>query len=307
MFERKIVGMAPPIRLGILRVIIVATALMNVLWEDYPSFAEAPFSWYRPEGFMMFIPWSWMQNLMTSAFHLTVFKWTLVTFLTLALVGYMTRLSLFFALVLYFIFLGSVRAYAWFFHFGLASFYLMFFLLMLPCADGFSLDHRLRKNERTHHLDERPSEVIGWSVFLLRAVLALCYFQAGYAKVHNTGLAWVEPWNLKHFVVGDSLTVMHFDFDWGLFLMHWPDGIWQVLAIGALFSELLYPAVLFSWHLRMVYPLIGIFLHGSILLLHNIFFPDLILLQAIFYDWERIQERRTWPGYVPVPTRSALL
>jgi hypothetical protein len=290
--ERKLIGMAPASRLGILRILIVFSALMYVVWEHFISFSEVPFAWYRPEGFMMFIPRGSMEALLTSKLALMAFKGGLLFFLTAALVGWKTRFSLFAATLLYFIFIGTVRAYAWFFHTGLLPFYLMFFLIWLPCGEDMSLD-ALSKPKTAR--DPRPSENIAWGVFLLRAVVAFSYFQAGFAKLRNTGLTWMEPWNLKRYVVEDSLTAMHFEFDFGLKMMHLPDTFWGLFAVVALFSELLYPCVLFSWRLRMIYPIAGVFLHSVILLMHNIFFPDLILLQMVFYDWDRILLPRALP------------
>lgn len=288
MFNQKIIGMAPPERLGFIRVITVAAALMYVLWENFPSIAEVPYSWYKPQGFMMFFPERLIWHLHWNVERLMAFKLLTVFFLSLALFGIFTQISLFIATCFYFYFIGVVRGYAWFFHTGLIPLYLMFFMIWLPSGDGVSLDKRFFFKKNNYFLDQRPSPSVGWAVFLLRAIVAACYFQAGFAKLRNMGLPWIAPWNLKHFFIQDSLDIMHFNFDLGLRVMYFPDWFFVILAVAAIASELLYPVMLFSWQIRLVYPLIGMMLHGMIMLFHNIFFPDLILIQLVFYDWDRV-------------------
>ncbi|MSR76735.1 MAG: hypothetical protein EXS63_00695 [Candidatus Omnitrophica bacterium] len=297
MFERKMVGMCNASRLGAIRILVLLTALFYVLWENFPVFSEVPFDWYRPIGFMMFVPRSMMAVLLSSSVILAAFKLLLVVFLLMALVGCQTRWSLLAATVMYFIYISVPRAYAWFFHTGLLPFYLMFFMLWLPVEDGLSWDQSQSQKKGRSGEKETQQVIYGWSVFLLRAVMAGCYFQAGYAKLHNSGLEWFAPWNLKHHILQDTLGIMHFRFQVGLGTIHWPDGVWILLSAAAVFSELFYPVILFSWHLRMIYPLIGMMLHGFILLLQNIFFPDLIILQLIFYDWDRILNLNRFPWH----------
>ena len=288
--------MSPPERLGFIRIISVSAALMYCLWENFTAICEVPFSWYKPLGFMMFLPEKIIWHLHWSPERLLLFKAVTIFFLLLSLFGVFTQVSLFFATCFYFYFIGVIRGYAWFFHTGLVPLYLMFFLIWLPSGDGISLDQKIFKNKMLFP-DERPSPSIGWSVFLLRAVAAGCYFQAGYAKLHNMGIFWISPWNLKHFFIQDSLNIMHFNFGWGLKVMHFPDPFFILLAVTAIASELFYPVILFSWSLRMVYPIIGAMLHTTITFFHNIFFPDLIILQLIFYDWDRILGIPKLPDY----------
>ena len=283
--EKKLIGMPSPARLGIIRVIVVTAVLAYVLWEDFPSFAEAELSWFRPVGFIMFVPETLLKPLLQSSALLLSYKLALVVSLLLALVGLRTRVFLVLSAGLFFFYMGIVRSYAWFFHTGLIPFFLMLAMAFLPSGEAVSIDQKRRRKESqigAHSL------TIGWSVFLLRAIVAFSYFQAGFAKLRNSGFAWLEPWNLKRHVVRDTLDTMQFQFQFGLDLMHWPETFWFASACVAVFSELFYPIVLFSWRLRFIYPIIGIVLHLGILFLHNIFFPDLILIQLIFYDWDRI-------------------
>ena len=296
MFDQKVVGICSAARLGAIRLIVIMTALFYVLWENMPSFSEVPVSWYRPIGLMMFFPKSLMQELLSSATLLILFKTALIIFLLLSLIGCKTRWSLLIATPLYLIYISIPRAYAWFFHTGLIPFYLMFFMLWLPIEDALSWDSWLGKNKESSSKGTQQ-KIYAWAVFLLRFVLAGCYFQAGYAKLHNSGLKWFAPWNLKHHVLQSTLGIMHFNFGLGLKLMYLPDGLWILLSAAAVFSELFYPLILFSWHLRMIYPLVGMMLHGFILLLQNIFFPDLIILQLIFYDWDRIFNLERFPWH----------
>jgi hypothetical protein len=81
---------------------------------------------------------------------------------------------------------------------------------------------------------------------------------------------------------------MHFE--WGLehFFVSLPTSAYAVLGLTSLIIELLYVLVLFSPTARRVFPVLVVGMHLGILFAQGILFFDLILLQAIFYDWSPV-------------------
>ncbi len=284
MLERKIIGMPPADRLGILRFLVVLAALLEVLSLPFASLAELPADWYHPKGLILLLPQFCLKALLASAPALILFKAVLIAFLILAMIGIWTNFSLLMSALLYFILVGCVHAYASFFNLNVIPLYLLFLMVWLPTGDGFSIDSKIKKIPVYSH----SSLTIGWSIFLLRAVLAFCYFQWGYAKLRNMGFEWLEPWNLRHFFIQNNLNPMPLDLNWGLNLVHLPNSFWSTLAAFVFFSELFFPVILFSWNLRQVVPLLVGGLHALVLFLQNLFFPGLVILLLIFYDWDRV-------------------
>lgn len=291
MLERKIIGMPPGERLGIVRFIVALAALAHVLWQDFSSLADLPFAWYQPQGLMRFLPPALPAFLLKTPAALAGYKITLVIFLIAASAGIWTRTSLVIGSTLYFVFLGISNAYYPSLSWEVIPLYMMFFLIWLPCGESFSLDQKIFRRPS----DKRPSLVNGWAVFLLRAVFCFSFFQAGLAKIEHMGTAWLEAWNLKHFVIQEGLTSMvNHHWHLGMRLAGLPDFAWGWLAGAVLFSELLFPLVLFSWRLRQIFPVLISFLHGMVLLTHSIFSPELFVLPFIFYDWDRLPLKKFW-------------
>jgi hypothetical protein len=74
------------------------------------------------------------------------------------------------------------------------------------------------------------------------------------------------------------------------------------MGLLSLLTELLFGLVLVSAVARRVFPALVLSMHAGILFVQNIFFPDLIAIQAVFYDWRAgaAWVRRTWTA----PARS---
>jgi hypothetical protein len=124
-------------------------------------------------------------------------------------------------------------------------------------------------------------------------VIALPYFAAGMSKIRNGGAAWFMPANLRGILLQDTLDPMQFDWRVTLRLLDLPAALFALLAVAAVASELLYPTVLFSRTARRWVPPITAALHLGIWFLQNILFFDLILIQLVFLDWDRLANRLT--------------
>ncbi len=298
MLERKIIGMAPSVRLGMIRFVICAAALVSVCMERLAAFSEVSSAWMRPAGFLKWIPAHTLSAFTESALYLFLFQAVLIIVLVLAAAGLFTRVSLIISALLYLLYAGLLRSYGTYFSQGIVTFYLLFFLSFLPCGEDFSLDRRW-KQSRGLQPDLQPRLSAGWAIFLLRAVIALTYFQSGWAKLHYAGTAWLEPGNLKRILMSENLSLM--TYSGGIFekCLHWPEPAWNLLGSMVFFMELLFPVVLISWGIRKIYPVFA----GAIFLALALLCPPLILdgvtslcLLLVFYDWDRIFLRHLLPA-----------
>lgn len=299
MLERRIVGMAPAVRLGIIRALVVLAALIYACMENFSSFAEVSTVWFWPKGLMKLVPPGLLEAILTSSFNLVLLKAALISFLLLAGLGIFTRLTLFISTALFFVAGGILYAYGTFFFHGIIVLYLLFFLSLLPSGESFSIDEKVRRGKGKSLGDIRPEESMAWSVFLLRAVVAFSYFQAGFMKLKSMGLLWLQPWNLKKYLIQDSLGMMHFNRHFLEQAMHYPDIFWLAGAALMLGLQLFFPVVLISWEIRRFYPLLAAFFSAFSYMLCPVSIPDtlaLLVLLLIFYDWDRVFLRGLLPA-----------
>lgn len=278
--------MAPSARLGAIRVIVVLCALMNVVFQNFDLFAQAAGPWYQAPGFFHWIPYQIGELLFNSVTALIVLKAALIFFLISALLGFCTGFSLFVSTALYCLYLGTLRENTWSLDNGMLPLYLMFVMVWIPSGEGVSIDQGWRKEYAHLKLDDRPSLSMGWSIFLVRAVIAFSYFQSGVLKLHNTGFSWIRPWQLANSMIRDSMTFSHLQQI--PHLTGAPETLWVLLACAYLGLELFFPLLLFVRNLRPGYLLAAILVRGIVLAPQNIFFDDLILLLFVFFDWDRI-------------------
>ncbi|HEX2164064.1 MAG TPA: hypothetical protein VHM02_08960, partial [Thermoanaerobaculia bacterium] len=303
---RHVAG-ATPTSLAGLRIAACGTALAVVLTEHLPSLAGLPPAMADDMGLFelaRLLPGA--ERALGSAPALAALQAATAALLALATVGWRTRATLPAAAVGYFLVGGALRAFSRFFHAGLAPLYLLAILAFAPCADALSLDRRRRARRGEPLPDpERPRPVDGAARFAAWTALALVYFESGLSKLRDGGLLWWHPVNLRTVVYRDSLAPMAFDFDLGLAAAAAPDLLFAAAGLGALTVELGYPAVLFSSPARRWLPAAAAALHLGILLVQNVLFLDLILLQAIFWDWRRWLPRASRAPTEPAPDRAA--
>ena len=134
-----------------------------------------------------------------------------------------------------------------------------------------------------------PLPVYGWSRYLLWTVVAVPYVAAAFSKLYYSGIAWFGADNMRATLLRTTLMPMQFDWHLSLQVVRAPDFVLVALAGVGLFSELLFGLVLISPRARRVLPVAMLATHVGILFLQNILFPDLILLQAIFYDFSGLR------------------
>jgi hypothetical protein len=86
--------------------------------------------------------------------------------------------------------------------------------------------------------------------------------------------------------------------------VHAPEALFTAIGVATVASEIGYGLVLVSRRARLVLPALMAAMHVGIWLLQNVLFFDLILLQAIFYDWSWRRVRQSAPLVTAEPASS---
>lgn len=290
MLERKIVGMAPAVRLGLMRVIISISALAAVLTVPIVSFSKVSPAWFKPVGILQWIPAHLFSKLLSSPEMLLSYQCLLIMVLLLSIFGVFSRVSVFIAAVLFTLYTGILRSYGTLFNAGFILVYLLFFLSLLPCGNGFSIDMK-RKSSVGAEPDLQPDIHFGWGVFLLRAVLALSCLFAAYAKVYHSGISWFEHSNLKNYLLQEVLQSGNFEGSVMASAFHMPKIFWLCLSAALFLCELLFPLILVSWHFRSSFAFFYITVQAVLAILCPPLALDVLcmsLLALICFDWDRI-------------------
>ncbi len=308
-FVERCVGAATPGQLGALRALVASLLLASTLWEHLPSSARIPRELIHGEGALALLyalPIGF-ERLVASEAALALLQLGATLLLGCAALGLRTRVTVPLAAAAYALLAGILRQYAWFYHTGLVPLYLLVALAFTPCGDGFSLDRWLAlRRGRPVVPAEGATATYGWSRYLLWTALALPYVEAGLSKLRRGGLAWMDGANLKSILLIDTLNPMQFDFGVTLRLVHAPDALFTAIGVATVATEVGYGLVLCSRRARRLLPALMAGMHLGIWLLQNVLFFDLILLQAIFYDWSPALRwlRARWPAAAANPERA---
>ncbi len=290
MLERKMIGMAPAARLGLMRFIISMSALAAVILVPFTGFSEVSASWLKPVGILQWIPAGFYAQIFSSPQILLGYQVSLTLFLLMSMAGIMSRFSVFTAAVLFTFYAGILRSYGTLFNSGFILVYLLFFLSLLPCGAGFSIDAN-RKLPRGAEPDLQPDLHFAWGIVLLRSVLAFSCLLAAYAKVYHCGITWFEHSNLKNYLLQEVLQSGNFNASVMASAFHLPKGFWLSLTGIVFLSELLFPIVLLSWHFRNIFA----FFFIGVQIVLTVLCPPLALdalcmslLTLLCFDWDRI-------------------
>ena len=292
-FFERFVGEATPGTLGAIRMWTCFTLLLTTRWEDLGSIAWLPPELRDPRGMLGYLytlPIG-LDRLVTSEISLRVFQLLTEILLFFGAVGCLTRIVIPLAAFCYFLLLGILIDYSFFWHQNLVPLYLLIVLSFTPCGDGWSVD-RLWKiyHGRAVPDADRSSLVYGWSRYACWATIALPYVASGLSKLEGGGLFWWNPINMRQILYLDSLTPREYDWALSLHLTHAPDILFSLIGLFALFTEIFFGLVLFSRVARWIFPLAAIMMHTGIFLLQRILFFDLFLLQLVFFDFTAIRK-----------------
>lgn len=163
-------------------------------------------------------------------------------------------------------------------------------LSFMPCGDGFSMDRLIRRRRGADASgDDDPRPVYGRCRFVCRLLLAAPYLASGLWKLRDGGLFWWQADNMRQIIYHGSLEGNSSDFRLGLLLRSAPDWVPALLGLSALTVEVAFVAALFHRSSRMILPAAAVVMHVGILLLQNILFLDMLVLQSLFVD--------RWPAF----------
>jgi len=292
-FFRKFVGEATPGTLGVIRAWTCGILLLWTLVEDLPSIAWLPVEARQPLGVMRWVyalPVGF-DRLVASEAGLHVFQLLTELLLFLGMIGWGTRLVIPLGAVCFTLLGGILRDYSFNWHQGWVPLYLITILSFTPCGDGWSVDRLLRVIRGQPVLDPaRAVPVYGWSRYTCWVAIAVTYWETGLCKIRLDGLSWGGD-GLRATFIEDTLYDREYDWSWSLSLIQAPDSLFIFLAIFVLLFESLWIMVLFSSTFRKIWPVLTAMFHAAVLILQKILFIDLILLQAIFYDFTGLRKR----------------
>lgn len=293
-FFDRAVGAATPGALGALRAWACGILLVMTIWEDLASTALLPRSMVQPKGVLHLLHAApiGFDRFLASAAALWVFEQFTIALLVMGVVGLATRVTVPAAALCSLVIAGIFREYSWFYHTGLIPIYVLAVLSFTPCGDGWSLDRVLRiVRGAPVPPREVATPVYGWSRYAVWTVVAVLYVGAGMSKLYYSGVAWLSADNMRATLLRTTLAPMEFEYTISIDLLQAPDSVFVALAAVGLFTELLFGLVLTSRSARRIIPAAMALTHAGILFLQNILFVDLILLQAIFYDFTPLRRR----------------
>ncbi|TMA54094.1 MAG: hypothetical protein E6J75_14430 [Deltaproteobacteria bacterium] len=284
-FFERYVGAATPRSLAAVRILTCTVLLAHVAVEDVASTASLPRALIGPMGVLRLLyalPIGF-ERFLVSPPALSGFKAFTAVLLLAGAVGWHARAVLPLAAVAYLVFGGILRQYSAFYHAGLVPLYVLGVLCFTPCMDAWSMDRA--SGRRPGPEPGKPAPAYGWSRFACWTVVALAYAASGLSKLRNGGLHWWDPTNIRSIYYRTSLNPMHFDWGLSLHLVRAPDALFAVLGLASVALEVGFAMVLFSRTARRILPLLMIVFHVAVLFLQNLLFLDLVVLQAIFFDF----------------------
>jgi len=292
-FFHKFVGEATPGTLGAMRAWTCGILLLFTALENLPSIAWLPVETRHPLGVM-----GWLyalplgfDRLVASETGLHVFQLTTELLLFLGMVGYRTRLVIPLGAVCFAVLGGILRDYSFNWHQGWVPLYVIAILSFTPCGDGWSIDRLLRVVRGQAVPDsDRAVPVYGWSRYTCWVAIAVTYWETGLCKLRGGWLSLGIADGLRAIFYEDTLYPREYDWSWSLSLSHAPDSLFILLAGFVLVFESLWIMVLFSRTIRKIWPILTATFHVGVLILQKILFIDLILLQAVFYDFTGIRK-----------------
>ena len=292
-FFRRFVGEATPGTLGAMRAWICGILLFFTLTEDLPSIAWLPVETRQPGGVMTWVyalPFGF-DKLVTSESGLHVFQLLTEWLLFFGMVGLGTRLVIPLGAVCFFLLLGLLQDYSFHWHQGWVPLYLIIILSFTPCGDGWSVD-RLWRVIRGRPIPDSACAlpVYGWARYACWVAIAVTYWETGLCKLRYGGLSWWDPEGLRATFYEDSLIPREYDWAWSLSLTPAHDPLIGSMGIFVIVFESLWIVVLFSRIARKIWPVLTVMFHTAVFIFQKILFLDLILMQAVFYNFTGVRQ-----------------
>jgi hypothetical protein len=268
-----------PVNLAVARVFLAVSALWVVLSRpDLPSILEFPatmWHWVSPERHIRFLL---LFNIGTEK----MLWYALHVALVLTLVGVATRWTALAAglLLYHFAPLESIFRSANPYLLGFTTPCLGLILVAISASGG-----AFRRNRRESSWQNR------WPVAAIEFLLCAMYFFAGYSKLFATGLAWVEPRNIRNTIlVIDQALGFTARPSLGLWIADHPL-LCGMISVGGLIFELIFPLVMVSKIARSVLVPLAFMFHILNAIIFRIYFQSILLL-LVFVDWQGLVAKR---------------
>jgi hypothetical protein len=202
-------------------------------------------------------------------------------------IGLVSRFSMITAAALGFFLLGLPNCFGKIHHLDGFPVLLLCILALSRCADALSLDLILRSNREGR---TAVSAQYRWPVRLAQTLFLLVFFAAGYAKLRNSGLAWMTATNMRSIWLGELFTHTP-PTTLGSFLAQ-STWLCQFAAVATVIVELSALPALFARRLRVL-TLVGLFgLQVLIALMLGVYFTPHLVGYALFLPWERFDRYR---------------
>jgi hypothetical protein len=203
----------------------------------------------------------------------TIFYWVVVAAGFAALIGLVTRLSLFVFALGVWIIIAHWYSYGDFHHESAVFCIFLLLLAFTPAGSRLSLDALIRRHRSGPAPDTADTAI--WPLKVAHVLLALTYFTAGIAKVVVGGVDWVNGYTLQNYVFSDAIAR---GFPFGVWLAQ-QHTISIALSVFTLIFELcFFLSLVFPWTAPLFF-LTGIGFHiGLYLAAGHDFFSHMVLL-----------------------------
>ncbi|MDQ4074789.1 MAG: hypothetical protein M3220_00940 [Chloroflexota bacterium] len=292
-FAHSIVGVATAGTLGAIRLYVCLLLIPFALSSSLFEVTTRPGARRLSMGIMdLFYALPGFEWLVTNPSGSELFRAVTVGLLLLAAIGWKTRWTVPLAALLYLALVGVERSYTWFNHAGLVPFYVLLVLSFTRCGDGWSLDRWLRKRRGQPVLPaDKPHPHYAWGRYAVWLVIVLPYAAAGLSKLRNGGWMWWDSTNFQAIMFNHLFRPEVLLPPWVTEMVRLPPWIFAGLGLLTVLTELGMVLLLFSRRARLILPLLTVAMHLGIAVLLTIHFWDLILLQALFYNWGAIARR----------------
>lgn len=202
--------------------------------------------------------------------------------------GVLTNVSLLVALVLQLLQEAYLNSLGKVTHATLPMLYAMFFLACSPCGRVWSIDHLARHWWRRWRGGAAPPEPVfsrhaGWPLDLLFIEMAAFYFQAGFAKLRSSGVAWADGFTLQFHLLDKGQPA-------GMWLA---EHLWlcAALSMAVLALEIGFPLAIVLRRLRPFFLVGGFAFHIGTSVFLNITFWPVWVLYLLFVPWSGILRR----------------
>ena len=207
----------------------------------------------------------------------TIFYWLVVVAGFAALVGFLTRLSLFVFALGVWIIIAHWYSYAGFHHESAVFGIFLFLLAFTPAGNRLSIDSWLRRRRNRPTAETVDTGI--WPLKVAHILLALTYFTAGIAKVIFGGTQWMNGYTLQNYILGDAIPR---GFPFGVWLAQ-QHTLCVVLSIFTILFELFFFLSLVFPRTAPFFFLNGIAFHiGLYLAAGHDFFSHMVLFLLLF-------------------------